>query len=186
MLIEDLTFAYGDKVIFRDLCLELPDRGVTAISGPSGCGKTTLLRLIAGLETPLSGRITAPGLENTSFLFQENRLFPGVSASSQIRAVMPRGCDVTEYLRLVGLEGEASSKPETLSGGMLRRVSLARAIAYSRDKSLLILDEPFTGVDSQTVDSIMTHLKSMPIPILLSTHDSHTLSLIPRRVTLPL
>lgn len=178
MLVDHVTFAYGGKVILRDFTLSLPNTGVTALSGPSGCGKTTLLRLLAGLERPQSGRIIAPGLEKTVFLFQEDRLLPGLSAEKQLRAVLPRGTDAAGPLEAVGLEKEADTPVSELSGGMRRRVALARAMAYAVDKALLILDEPFTGVDPETAKRIMSHLRrTFRIPILLSAHESETLSL---------
>lgn len=178
MRFEDVTFTYGEKVILKSFTLTLPDTGVTALSGPSGCGKTTLLRLLAGLERPQSGKILSPGTDKTAFLFQEDRLLPGFSAEKQLKAVLPRGVDVSEYLEAVGLGREADTPVSELSGGMRRRVALARAMAYAVDKSLLILDEPFTGVDSETAKAIMARLRSrLHIPILLSAHEFETLSL---------
>ncbi len=178
MRVENVSFAYGDKVILDRFTLTLPDTGVTALSGPSGCGKTTLLRLIAGLERPRAGRIEAPGLAKTSFLFQEDRLLPGFTAARQLRAVLPRGAEVLPYLEDVGLGGEAETAVSELSGGMRRRVALARAMAYAGGKALLILDEPFTGVDPETSRAVMARLRRrLQIPILLSAHESETLSL---------
>ena len=74
--VSHLTLSYGEKRVLEDFSLTLPERGVTVLSGPSGCGKTTLLRCLAGLERPRSGRIQAPPPRETSLLFQEDRLFP--------------------------------------------------------------------------------------------------------------
>ena len=177
MYLENVSFSYPGKPVFENLTFELPDAGVTAISGPSGCGKTTLLRLIAGLEKPQSGRVHAPGLTKTSFLFQEDRLLPNLTCREQLRAVLPRGAEVSQYMDAVGLSNAPDSKPDTLSGGMRRRLALARAFAYAKDKSLLILDEPFTGVDPPTAEKIMSSLRTLPLPILLTAHDSESLSL---------
>ncbi len=175
MRLENVTFAYGDKVILRDFTLELPDAGVTALSGPSGCGKTTLLRLLAGLETPQSGRVDAPGLSKTVILFQEDRLLPHFTAAGQLRAVLPRGADPLPALAAVGLEREADTPVEALSGGMRRRVALARALAAAPGKRLLLLDEPFTGVDAENAKKIMKSLRSLRLPILLTAHDAESL-----------
>lgn len=178
MRIENVTFSYGHKVILRDFTLSLPDAGVTALSGPSGCGKTTLLRLLAGLERPQAGTVLAPGTEKTAFLFQEDRLLPGFTAGAQLKAVLPRGTDTAKYLAEVGLEKETDTPVSQLSGGMKRRVALARAVAYAEGKALLLLDEPFTGVDPETAKAILERVKArLRIPILLSAHESETLGL---------
>ncbi len=184
MRLENASFSYGDKVILDGFSLSLPDEGVTALSGPSGCGKTTLLRLLAGLLTPESGSVDAPGLARTAILFQEDRLLPAFSAAAQLKAVLPRGAEVVDYLDAVGLASEADSPVEALSGGMKRRVALARALAYAGDKSLLLLDEPFTGVDAGNARRIMARLRALDIPVLLSAHDAESLSLADRVIHL--
>lgn len=177
MKLTDVCFSYGDKVILNRFTLVLPDRGITALAGPSGCGKTTLLRLIAGLETPQSGSIVAPPLSNISILFQENRLFPGFSASRQIEAVLPKEQSSLPWLRAVGLEGEEDTLPENLSGGMQRRLSLARCLAYGQDKELILLDEPFSGVDPDRIHALVALLRHMNIPVIFTAHDKESLSL---------
>lgn len=177
MKVKNLTFSYGEKTVLDGFSLELPDHGVTALSGPSGCGKTTLLRLIAGLLTPDAGELDVPGPEDVCILFQEDRLLPGFTAARQLQAVLPRGVDVTRYLAAVGLSGEAQTYVGSLSGGMRRRVALARALAFAENKSLLLLDEPFTGVDAENARRIMAHLRALNLPILLSAHDGETLSM---------
>lgn len=177
MRLDHVTFAYGTRTVLSDLTLRLPEAGVTALSGPSGCGKTTLLRLLAGLETPQGGVVDAPGPQHTALLFQEDRLLPRFTAAQQLRAVLPRGADPAPYLEAVGLSAEAESAVETLSGGMRRRVAIARAMAYGRDKRLLLLDEPFTGVDPVNAKKIMGRLRALRIPIVLSAHDAESLSL---------
>lgn len=184
MRLENVSFTYGDKVILDNFTLDLPDCGVTALSGPSGCGKTTLLRLLAGLEVPKGGRVDGPASQMTSVLFQEDRLLPGFTAASQLRAVLPRGADIKGYLEAVGLAAEADSKVETLSGGMRRRVAIARTMAYARGKALLILDEPFTGVDEENAKRIMGHLRALRIPILFTAHDAQSLALADSVITL--
>ncbi len=184
MKFENVSFSYGSRTVLDGFCLEVPEAGVTALSGPSGCGKTTLLRLAAGLLRPASGRVVGPGPEGTAILFQEDRLLPGFSVSRQLRAVLPRGAGVSEYLQAVGLADEADTPVEDLSGGMRRRVALARALAYAEGKELLILDEPFTGVDMDNAGRIMARLRQIKIPILLSAHDAGSLALADRVIRL--
>ncbi len=175
--IENITFCYGEKSVFENFSLDLPDDGVTAIYGESGCGKTTLLRLISGLEKPQSGSIELP--KDIAFMFQENRLLPCLDVSGQLTAVLPKGTDITKYLRAVELEDEAHTQIEKLSGGMKRRVSLARCLAFTEacHKSLVLLDEPFTGIDSERVMRIMKFIRALKIPVIYSAHDKEALEL---------
>lgn len=184
MKLSHLNFCYGDKVILKDFSLDLPDTGITALAGPSGCGKTTLMRLLAGLEAPQSGTLEAPQGRDTAFLFQENRLLPGLSAGDQIRVVLPRGEDPLPWLAAVGLEDEAATLPDALSGGMQRRVALARCLAYGRDKKLLLLDEPFTGIDPERTVSLMEFIRSLKVPVIYSAHDAQSLALADQMVRL--
>ena len=177
MKLHHVTFSYGDKPVFRDLTLTLPDTGVTALSGPSGCGKTTLLRLLARLETPQSGSIDAPPPEQIALLFQEDRLIPRLSARRQIELVRPKGKDADAWLAAVGLADEADAAPEALSGGMRRRLSLARCLAYGQDKQLLLLDEPFTGVDAERIQALAEIIRSMAIPTIFTAHDAESLGM---------
>jgi ABC-type nitrate/sulfonate/bicarbonate transport system ATPase subunit len=182
MRVQNLSFSYGDKPIFRDLTLTLPDTGVTALSGPSGCGKTTLLRLMAGLEQPQSGTIDCPKQEEISLMFQEDRLIPRLSARRQIEIVRPKGKGAAAWLEAVGLGAELGALPESLSGGMQRRLSLARCLAYGQDKRLLLLDEPFTGVDAERIRSLMSLIRGMHVPVIFTAHDAESLQLADRIV----
>ncbi len=182
MKLTDVTFAYGDKVILDHFSLELPDAGITALAGPSGCGKTTLLRLLAGLETAQSGTIDAPA--DTALLFQEDRLLPGLTAAEQIGIVLPKDASPLPWLEAVDLADAAELSPEELSGGMRRRVALGRCLAHGQKKRLLLLDEPFTGIDPERCRSIMAFIREMGIPVLCSAHDAETLALADRIIHL--
>ncbi|MCD8314465.1 MAG: ATP-binding cassette domain-containing protein [Firmicutes bacterium] len=172
MRIDGLVFSYGENKIFDGLTLDLPDFGITAVTGASGCGKTTLFRIIAGFCAPDGGKIDAPRADEISFLFQEDRLFPNLTAAEQIRAVLPRRADAERWLSAVGLSGEGNTRVESLSGGMRRRVALARCMAFGADKKLMLLDEPFTGVDLPTAKSIIGAFREMSVPVIFSTHDT--------------
>lgn len=182
--IRSLTLSYGEKQVLQDFSLSIPAQGVTALSGPSGCGKTTLMRCIAGLEAPLSGHIAGISPTQAAILFQENRLLPWRTVKEHISDVLSpqqRG-RAQELLKLVGLESEAHQFPASLSGGMGRRLALARCLALKA--GLYLLDEPFTGVDLERTARLMEHLRTLSTPVLLSTHEPEVLSMADRVIYL--
>lgn len=154
---ENVSFSYGDTPILKDVSFSLPDSGTICFTGPSGCGKTTLLRLIAGLETPHSGRILRVDGKKIAMVFQENRLLPWLTAEENVAAVCNDRSRVSAALEAVSLTEACWKYPDELSGGMQRRVALARAMAYGGD--ILILDEPFTGLDEELSISVAAHLR---------------------------
>ena len=179
-----LSLSYGDKIVLDNFSLTLPLEGITALKGPSGCGKTTLLRLIAGLEGAERGTITGIRPEETSFLFQENRLLPWRSVEQHLTDVMSRPDPkrAKELLALVELDGEEKRLPAQLSGGMGRRLALGRALAL--ESRLLLLDEPFAGVDPERAERILRRLRAMGTPILLVSHEERITALADRVVEL--
>lgn len=144
--IENLSFAYGEKKIFENFSLNIENRGVTCITGKSGCGKSTLIHLVCGILKPDSGSVKTDG-EKIAVVFQENRLLPWYDAKKNV-SIVSNDKEADKWLKRVGLENDADKKPNELSGGMKRRLALARALAYSGD--VFILDEPFSGVDEKT------------------------------------
>ena len=182
--LDHISFEYGRREILSDFTLTLPGVGVTILRGPSGCGKTTLLRLLAGLEQPRSGQITGVCPRETAFLFQENRLLPWRTAEQHLTDVLPRDRreEAGRWLALTELTGEEHSYPAALSGGMCRRLALARCLALGG--RLYLLDEPFAGVDPQRASRIMTGLRALPAPVLLTSHEDHILSLAHRVIDL--
>ena len=182
--VSHLTLSYGEKRVLEDLSLTLPERGVTVLSGPSGCGKTTLLRCLAGLERPRSGRVQAPPPRETVLLFQEDRLFPWRTVEQHLTDVLPqaRWAEVPRWLDLAELTGEEGSFPASLSGGMRRRLALVRALALGGQ--LYLLDEPFTGVDPARIRRLMEALRALDAPVLLSSHEALVCSLADRVICL--
>lgn len=180
--IKALTAAYGENVVLENCSLTVPDGTRAALMGPSGCGKTTLLRAAAGLLRPASGSADAGG--RVSFVFQEPRLFPWLTAEQNVAAVLPgRGDETLEcargLLRRAGLSGaEAEKYPGELSGGMRQRVSLCRALAYGGDA--LLLDEPFKGLDGELRRRLAALIleRASGAAILLSTHDAREAELL--------
>ena len=156
MELKNITLRYQDRPVLDRFSLTLPDRGIVCLFGPSGCGKTSLLRVLAGLETPESGDIS--GMVPCSMVFQEDRLLPWLSAEKNITAVTGVSPAVArEYLALAGLEAEAKSLPASLSGGMRRRVAIVRALCMKRP--LLLLDEPFQGLDEAAREALYSPIR---------------------------
>ncbi len=180
--VEHITVCFEEKRILEDFSLKLPAKGITALSGPSGCGKTTLLRVLAGLQEPASGRVQLP--RPAVMLFQEDRLLPWRTAGEHIADVLPkeRRGEVEAYLALAELEGEGDRYPAALSGGMRRRLALARALACGG--GLFLLDEPFTGVDEARAGRIMARVRALGTPVLLSSHEPGVLAMADRTVVL--
>ena len=166
--LENVRFAYGERAILRGISLSIPRGKVVAIMGASGCGKTTLLRLIGGQERAVGGRVTVDGQDvaglgrdalyalrrRMGMLFQFGALFTDMSVFDNVAFPLREHTDlpaelindlVMMKLHAVGLRGAAKLMPGELSGGMARRVALARTIAL--DPMLLMYDEPFTGLD---------------------------------------
>ena len=175
--IQNLHLAFGEKQVLQDFSLTIPSRGVTALSGPSGSGKTTLLRCIAGLQAPQRGHVSGIDPAHTAILFQENRLLPWRTVEEHLTDVLPphRNGEAKELLELVELSQEKDHYPAQLSGGMGRRLALARCLAL--EAKLYLLDEPFTGVDLERIRRLMDYLRSLPVPVLLSTHEPEVLAL---------
>ncbi|MDF1556624.1 MAG: ABC transporter ATP-binding protein [ANME-2 cluster archaeon] len=161
----------GDEILaLTDIDLTMEDKEFVCFIGPSGCGKTTLLRIIAGLETPDSGTIflnnepiKKPGPDR-GMVFQEYSLFPwrtvkkNITFSLELKKV-PKAQreDISmRYLELVGLSKFANIYPHELSGGMKQRVAIARALV--NDPKVLLMDEPFGAVDAQTRNRLQQEL----------------------------
>ncbi|MBQ9692630.1 MAG: ATP-binding cassette domain-containing protein [Clostridia bacterium] len=150
--IENLSKSYGEKKVLKNLSLFIPYGSVAAVTGGSGCGKTTLLRLICGLEKADGGSITGVNKKDISALFQEDRLFPWMTALENVEAVIkgkkekPLAAQILSDLGL-GDKKDISAFPAELSGGMMRRVAIARALAYK--SKVLILDEALRGLDEK-------------------------------------
>ena len=179
-----LDFSYGDRRVLSDFSLTLPAQGITALQGPSGCGKTTLLRLLAGLERPQSGTISGISPGTGAILFQENRLLPWRTVGQHITDVLPRERqdEAARWLNLVELEDEADTLPAALSGGMGRRLALGRCLALGG--SFYLLDEPFAGVDPERTRRILTRIRGLGTPVVLTSHQAPVLELADRVISL--
>lgn len=182
--LENITLRYGGKLVLDRFSLELPGRGFTALSGPSGCGKTTLLRVLAGLAAPECGTVSGIDPARTAFLFQEDRLLPWRTVRQHIADVLPRARrgEVGKWLAFAEMEGEGDACPAGLSGGMARRLALARCAALGGE--LLLLDEPFAGVDPARTARMLERLRALDAPVVLASHQPQVLSACERMIAL--
>lgn len=173
--LRDVRKAYGGHAVLEGFSHSFAPGRVTAILGRSGCGKTTLLRLIAGLEAPDGGVIQGVPGEGIAVVFQEDRLPPQLTAANCLRCVLKktpeREARVREALRSLGLDAAPGQPVREFSGGMRRRVALARALLYP--SPLVLLDEPFKGLDADTRDRAVAFAQPLLAgrTTLLVTHD---------------
>ncbi|TVR66090.1 MAG: ATP-binding cassette domain-containing protein [Candidatus Competibacteraceae bacterium] len=180
--VRGLTFHRGDHVIFQEIDLDIPRGQVTAIMGPSGTGKTTLLRLISGQVRPDAGRIEVDGIcvhelgwrdlyqfrKRMAMLFQSGALFTDSNVFDNVAFPLREHTRLPECLlrtlvlmklEAVGLRGARDLMPAELSGGMARRVALARAIAL--DPTLILYDEPFAGQDPISMGVLVKLIRTL-------------------------
>ena len=196
--LRNVTFGYGDRVILRDLSLQVPRGKVTALMGASGGGKTTVLRLIGGQNRAQQGQVLFDGQDVTTMdaqqlyaarrrmgmLFQFGALFTDMSVFDNVAFPLREHTDLPEELirdivlmklHAVGLRGARSLMPSEVSGGMARRVALARTIAL--DPALLMYDEPFTGLDPISLGVIGQLIRRLNDALgassVIVTHDIH-------------
>lgn len=170
--VNSLCKAYGGKAVLRGVTFSA-GAGVTRIAGASGVGKTTLLRILMGLEAPDEGEIVAPALRWAA-VFQENRLLEGLDADGNLRFALGADYD-GDKARMLLIElglGDVGAKPvREYSGGMKRRLALARALLARCDA--LALDEPFTGMDVDNRAAALACIlrEGAGKIVLLTTHD---------------
>ena len=148
--VENLTKRYGGRTVLDGVSFALQE-GVTCLMAPSGAGKTTLLRLLLGLEKADGGQITGLAGRRVSAVFQEDRLLPGLDAEGNLRFVLGADYDegrAAELLGELGLSDVGDKAVRDYSGGMRRRLALARALLFPCD--ILLLDEPFTAWTRRT------------------------------------
>jgi len=207
--VRDLRFLRGDKIIFDNVSMDIPRGKITAIMGPSGTGKTTLLRLIAGQLRPHEGEITVDGqrihhLERAQLfelrkrmgmLFQSGALFTELSVFDNVAFPLREHTRLSETmirilvlmkLQAVGLRGAHRLMPAELSGGMARRVALARAIAL--DPMMIMYDEPFVGQDPIAMGMVLNLIRllndALGLTSIVVSHDINETAQIADRIYL--
>ena len=180
LTIEHLTKQFGEKMLFRGLCLTVD--GPAVLWAPSGWGKTTLLRILMGLDTPTAGRVR--GVGRAAAVFQEDRLCPQLTALQNVTLVLPGSekqykKQIEVDFQQLGMDAAALTLPAArLSGGQKRRTALLRALWAPSDT--LLLDEPFTGMDPDTLAAAAALLRTRcgTEPVLLATHDREAIRLL--------
>ena len=189
LVIAHVSKDYGRGPVLRDVSLTVRQGETVCLMGPSGLGKTTLLRCVAGLETPDAGAVTGVP-RRLGYVFQEDRLCDNFSAVANIRLVTGRTLPekaILQHLEELGLSDSVRLPVSQLSGGMRQRAALIRTLALKPE--LLLLDEPFSALDYQTrlnvSDDIGRILKEEHKPAILVTHDiSEAISMADRVIVL--
>ena len=170
----------GGAPLFQNFALDVAPGQTVALIGPSGVGKTTMLRILAGVETGFEGTALVDGVDASiapvpGLVFQDARLLPWLTVSGNLRAVRPdlTSAEIESALARVGLQGQAAAWPRQLSGGMQRRLGLARALIVN--PGLWLLDEPFVSLDRAVVrdlQGLMAGLIRTHRPtVVLVSHD---------------
>lgn len=185
MQLKNIVKDYGDKKVLGGIDIEIEERKITAILGESGCGKSTLLNIIAGKIKDYSGEIIfeREHEKGISYVFQEDTLIPWKTVYNNLEFVLKGKVEKSEldkrikkYLKIVNLEGSEKEFPNMLSGGMKRRVGIARAFAFP--SNYMFMDEPFEFLDVKIKEEIVEDLiklqESEKKTIILITHDIDT------------
>ena len=175
IVLTDISKSFGSKSVLSGLSVTFKGGEVTVVMGSSGAGKTTVLRLIAGLEKPTSGEIHVPD-GKLSAVFQDDLLIGSFTPVKNIAFAVGKASEKDEiilHLGDLGLASDLGKKCDELSGGMRRRVAIARAILAKPD--ILLLDEPFKGLDEATRDSVIAYVKKHTNgkTVILVTHDKN-------------
>ncbi len=191
--LEHITHSYGDKEVLQNFSFSFQQGKITCLLGPSGCGKTTVLRLVAGLETPSNGVIKINGAvvskdglillpphqRKIGFVFQDLALWPHFTVFDNIAFGLKEKNEnnikgkVTELLDLFGISDKAGKYPHQLSGGQKQMVAIARSLAMKPE--ILLMDEPLANIDIQLKENILNHLleihQQQKFTMLYVTHD---------------
>tara|TARA_Y100001936_G_scaffold125405_1_gene122744 strand:+ start:285 stop:1322 length:1038 start_codon:yes stop_codon:yes gene_type:complete len=201
VVVEGVSKTFDGETVLAKIDLKVASSEILSLLGPSGCGKTTLLRSIAGLENPEEGKITicdqivldnevsiAPEKRKVGMVFQDAALFPHMTVEQNVAYGLkksdPKKQRVSELLEIVGLPNFEKRRPETLSGGQKQRIALARALAPR--PSVLLLDEPFSNLDSALRIEVRAEvnrlISELGVTTIFVTHDQDEAFLLGDRV----
>ncbi len=151
--LENITKSFGSQVVLDGASLTVEPGERVCLTGASGCGKSTMLAIAAGTLEPDSGDVMICEGIRMAYLYQEDRLLPWLTALENITVTGVSRADAMAMLERVGLAEDAGKKPAQLSGGMKRRLAIARALAYGGD--IYYLDEPLQGLDDGTAEKVL-------------------------------
>ncbi|HBH22135.1 MAG TPA: hypothetical protein DDY13_01805 [Cytophagales bacterium] len=193
LIINGISKSFKEVKVFNRFSLSFPKGKTTCVLGPSGCGKTTLLRIIAGIILPDKGNIDDFQNKTFSFVFQEDRLLPWLTAAENIGLVLKNKLPndtindaIDEHLKLVKMQDYAHYYPHQLSGGMRQRISFARAFSFPSD--VILLDEPFKGLDhllkQQLMENVHAILSDDPRTVIYVTHDPEEAAIFGNKIFL--
>ena len=174
IIVSNLKMQFGQKLVLDQFNAVFPSGKTTCIMGPSGCGKTTLLHLLLGLEKPDAGNIEGLHDLKLAAVFQEDRLCEEFDAITNVKIAVSEQITIAriqEHFRLLELSDYENKPVSTLSGGMRRRVAIARAMLAESD--LVIMDEPLHGLDEKLKEKVLSYLKSAVIgkTTIMVTHN---------------
>jgi len=180
--LEGISKKFDGRPVLRDFSLTVKEGERVCLMGVSGCGKTTVLRLLAELEQPDGGSVEIAGEPRLSVVFQENRLLPWKTALENVTLAGADAQPALDFLERLGLGGEEHKLPGELSGGMRRRVSIARALANPGE--LFLLDEPIQGLDDGTAGRVLEVMarELEGRTVVLVSHDEDEIAALAQRV----
>ena len=174
LTIRGICKSFEGRSVLKNVSFDFPEAAVTALRGPSGCGKTTLINIILGLIEPDAGDVLMPASARTAAVFQEDRLIEHFSAARNVRLTAPSSVpdeQIHSALSELGLAQEGEKRVSEFSGGMRRRVAVIRAALFQ--PQLLLLDEPFKGLDEEMRARTASFLRRncAQATTILVTHD---------------
>jgi NitT/TauT family transport system ATP-binding protein len=189
--VKNLSKSYGELKVLDNISIDFAEGKVTCILGPSGCGKTTLLNILTGASSFQEGEIGGFAGNSISYIFQEDRLIEWKTVKQNLEFVIKanktkeeRDAIIDKYLSLTDMLEYKDYYPNKLSGGMRQRVSIIRAFSYS--SNLLIMDEPFKSLDSETKGNVMKAFvdlkKAENMTVIFVTHDLEEANLLADRI----
>lgn len=167
--LENIRLKYSNNTVLDNFSLNVKKEQRVCLFGQSGCGKTSVLKIIAGILTPNGGSISVNG--TVSMVFQDDRLVPNLTVLQNLTLINGNEQKAKEILKRLNIYGKANELPEKLSGGQSRRVAIARALCKPSD--ILILDEPFNGIDEENVKTVCEQILKFyrDKTIIMVSHD---------------